>query len=259
MRYFVLCSVICLCAVGALEADIILHLELEGNADDSANSHDGTIYGNPATVAGPVGQALDFDGNGYIAVPHHADLSPINAMTVSAWFKPNSFNLGTYSWPAIMKKYNDSERSGFSMEIGQVYESTPKVSIIVNSLAGNESTTAYPVSTDTWYYLAGTYEYNSDTDQSTLTTYFGSNFQPLQSSFTTFSGPLKFSSENLNIGRDNWNTNSSRYFDGIIDDVRIYNETLTGTQINDLYIPEPSTFIICSLFAICVLCLRWHR
>lgn len=252
MRWLILFSVISLCAVGQLEAGLVAHWKLEGNGDDSANSHDGTIHGNPTTVAGQVGQALEFDGNDYIDVPHHADLAPANTMTVSAWFKPNSFNLGSMSWPTILKKTNDAEVSGFSMEIGGIYERTPSVKFVVNSTVGNESTANYPVTTDTWYFFAGTYEYNSTADQSTLTTFFGPNFQSLQSSVTTFDGPLKHSSEDLNIGRDNWNTGSSRYFNGIIDDVRIYDEALTGAQVNDLYamVPEPSTFVIFTIGAL---------
>jgi len=181
-------------------------------------------------------------------------------MTVSAWFKPNSFNLGSYSWPAILKKVSDAEMSGYSMEIGQVFERTPKVAFIVNSAAGNESADAYSVATDTWYFLAGVYEYDSNADGSTLTTFFGPAFQSLQSATTTFDGPLKYSSENLNIGRDNWNTGSSRHFSGIIDDVRIYDEALTASQVNGLYmIPEPSTFALATFALLGLLGWGWRR
>jgi Concanavalin A-like lectin/glucanases superfamily/PEP-CTERM motif len=260
MRCLILFSVITLCLVGQLEADLVAHWGLEGDGVDSTGSHDGTIYGNPATVAGQVGQALDFDGNDYIDVPHHADLTPSDAMTVSAWFKPASFNMGSYSWPAILKKANNYEPSGFTMEIQQVYESTPKISfIVVNSSGGNESPDVFPVTTDTWYFYAGVYEYNSGTDQSTLTTYFGPDFQSLQqSNVTTFDGPIKHTTENLNIGRDNSYTQSSRYFDGIIDDVRFYDEALTETEVNDLYaaVPEPSTVVMLIAGLIGVLVIR---
>lgn len=104
-------------------AGLVAHWEMEGNANDSADSHDGTIFGNPVPVPGVPhlgGQALAFDGNDYINVPHHSDLTPPDAMTVSAWFKPESFNMGSYSWPAILKKVSDAEMSGYVMEIGQV-------------------------------------------------------------------------------------------------------------------------------------------
>ena len=255
MKRLILCAAVLLFGVGQTQAELVAHWKLDGNGDDSANGHGGTVNGATPTEDrfGNANGALLFDGsNDYIDVSHHADLTPANAMTISAWFKPNSFNLGTMSWPAILKKVSDAGMSGYSMEIGQVWEGTPKVDVIVNSAAGNESThNAYPVGIDTWYFLAGVYEYDSNADESTLTTFCGSDSQSLQSRATTFDGPLMHSDANLNIGRDNYLTGSSRHFNGIIDDVRIYNEALTSEQVNALYtIPEPSTVALLAMAAV---------
>ena len=114
MRCLVLCAAAVL-VVGAArytKASPVAHWQLDGNGSDSAGSHDGTVYGATATEDrfGNANSALLFDGsNDYIAVPHHADLAPSNAMTITAWFKPNSFNLGSYSWPTILKKVHPGE------------------------------------------------------------------------------------------------------------------------------------------------------
>ena len=261
MKRLVIGVVALLSCLQSAEAALVAHWELDGNGNDSVGSHDGTVQGATATEDrfGNANSALLFNGsNNYITVPHHADLNPTNAMTVMAWFKPNSFSLGSYSWPAILKKTNDTAQSGYSMEIGQVYEGTPKVNVIVSSAAGGVAPpNSNSVATGTWYFLAGVYEYNAGT--STLTTYFGHDSQVLESSTTTFDGQLNHSSENLNIGRDNWNTGSNRHFNGIIDDVRIYNEALTASQVNGLYIPEPSTLILLTMGAVGLLAYGWRR
>jgi len=252
-----LVALVVLVVVGHVEAGLVAQWKLDGNGDDSADNHDGTVYGATGTEDrfGNANSAMFFDGStDYIDVSHHADLTPTNAMTISAWFKASSFNLGSYSWPAIVKKYNDAEVAGYAMEIGQVWEGTPKAGGGVGTGTGNHAPAPFPVETDTWYFHAMVYEYDG-TGQSTMTRFFGADFQALQSATTTFDGQLKDSETNLNIGRDNWNTGDLRYFHGIIDDVRIYNEALSSQQINDLYtVPEPSSALLLTAGGVAYAC-----
>jgi concanavalin A-like lectin/glucanase superfamily protein/Calx-beta domain-containing protein/fibronectin type III domain protein len=211
---------------------------LDGNGEDSADDHDGTVHGaiSAPDRFGNANSAMLFDGsNDYIAIADDPDLRPTTAMTVTAWFKPNSFNLGSYSWPAILKNVSDADQSGYTIEIAQVYEGTPKVGFSVSNADGPVSAGSFAVGTDKWYYLAGTYEYDPQTDQSTLTTFFGEHSGVLQSQSTVFSGPIKHSTLDLNIGRDNYNTGSNRHFNGTIDDVRIHNGALSEGEISALH------------------------
>ncbi len=251
--HIALATMVVLVGIGQVEAGLVAFWEME-NGSDSVDGHHGTIHGNPTLVDGVPhlgGKALAFDGNDYISVPHHTDLTPIDGMTVTAWFNPTAFLPGpAFSWPAIIKKVNDAENSGYTMEIPQA-EVTPKASFIVSSSTGGVSTPDLdlrPVAIGTWYFLAGVYEYNAGLNQSTLTTFFGPDFQTLQLASTTFTGPIVHSSLDLNIGRDNYNTGLDRYFNGIIDDVRFYDEALGLPEIEDIYtIPEPSTITLAAL------------
>ena len=67
----------------------------DGDAADSADSHDGTFYNgstpvSPATSTGLVGAALSFDGNVHVKVPHAPELAPA-AVTMEAWVYPTAF------------------------------------------------------------------------------------------------------------------------------------------------------------------------
>ena len=62
----------------------------EGNPNDSADSHDGMLFGGAGYAAGKVGQAFAFDGAGdYFEVPDSAAFRPTN-FTIEGWFRPGS-------------------------------------------------------------------------------------------------------------------------------------------------------------------------
>jgi len=255
-------ALLVLVVVRHADADQIAHWELDGNGDDSVNGHDGTVYGATATTDrfGNANSALLFNGSSdYIAVPHHADLSPPNAMTVSAWFKSNYFNPGPFTWPAVVKKANDGTFSGYGIEVANV-PANPETGFFVYDGTNALGPGGFLVETDTWYFVAGIYDYNATTDVRTLTTFFGDQSGVLESKTTDFAGPMQQSTIDLNIGRDPYYTGSNRHFNGVIDDVRIYNEALTSQQVNGLYtVPEPSTVV--SLIGLGImLTLTWvHR
>ena len=218
--------------------------------DSSGNGHTGTVVG-ATWVSGVSGNALSFDGtNDYVemrpvqGVP--PDLNPTTAITVTAWFKADSFKLGSYSWPSIVRKTDPigyPESNGYVLEIAKVYQGDP--SITFNSyLAGHgwvgAAPQGLPVNKDTWYFVAGVY------DGKNVSLYLGHDNQPLVAvSSPDVSGDIVAASNNLNIGRDPWKPGEDRYFNGKIDDVRIYNRALTASEVNVVYnYTPPKTYAI---------------
>lgn len=64
----------------------------DGNAQDSTGRSSGTLNGNVSFAPGEVGQAFNFGGAGYVALPASADLVGSVAFTVSAWVKTTAAN-----------------------------------------------------------------------------------------------------------------------------------------------------------------------
>jgi hypothetical protein len=66
--------------------------ETEGNTtfDSSVNLNNGLLTNNPLRVEGMIENALEFNGSNYVCVAQDSSLNLINALTVSAWVKPNS-------------------------------------------------------------------------------------------------------------------------------------------------------------------------
>jgi hypothetical protein len=79
---------------GNASAEILVHWKFdEGSGiiayDSSGNGRNGTLEGNPEWVEGKIGGALDFDGNGDRVVDEDAEnyLNGLDALTVCIWIK----------------------------------------------------------------------------------------------------------------------------------------------------------------------------
>ena len=76
-------------AQATLTDGLVAHWKLDGNANDSAGSNNGTIYG-ATPVTGQIDGALEFDGvNDYVNLGNPASLNFSGAITISAWIKPD--------------------------------------------------------------------------------------------------------------------------------------------------------------------------
>ncbi len=185
--------------------------------------------------------ALQLDGSNAYVFAGDTGLGP-PTMTVTAWFRADSFGSG-YSWPAIVKKSDNTQTNGFSLEIGKVYEGTPVVSFVAyldDGQGWGNASWSETLNVDTWYFVAGRY------DGSSFDLFAG----PYDGQLThvpglSRSGNIIPSVNDLNIGRDPSNPGSARSFNGAIDDVRIYGGALSQAEIEAIYnVPEPSTLIL---------------
>jgi hypothetical protein len=176
-------------------------------------------------------------GIGYVSVQDSSDLRPSNAITFTAWFNSYSFDLGSYSWPAVLKKSTyPNQNDGYAMETQWVYESAPEMSSDMVTSGSGLTISHLPISTNTWYFGAGVY------DGTTLKFYLGqSDLRTLDVNSQNCSGTIQNSLGELWIGADPANPYSNRAFTGAIDDVRIFNKALSVAEINQIYNAESLT------------------
>jgi len=256
--------VVCLllgCSTGALATvDPVAYWSFNNPVDlghdDSGNGHNG--IGATTSTTGSWGNAGNFDGASYLNVADATDLNPTSAITITAWFKADSFNYGSYSWPNIVRKSDNDGSLGYEMEIQRVYENNPcagfGVELKGQGWCGPVGVEALTLTPGTWYFLAGVY------DGTAVRMYLGtSELPPLVVMSTNYSGNIVPSSNNLTIG--NALIYGDRSFDGAIDEVRIFDRGVTSGEITNLYLynaltPEPSTLL---LLGIGGLMLRKHK
>lgn len=172
--------------------------------DISGNNQHGTLINSPIWTAGKYGNAISFDGiNDYITI---GDLDLPGSFTVSFWATADNLGAGCHG-SAVMKRYD----YGFELCDGQM------LGQVGNGAGGFDVALAYTIpQTGVWNNYALTY--NGVTAMLYVN---GSLVATASKSHTSNNNPLM-------IGT--WNT-SSEFYDGLIDEVRIYTRVLTPSEI----------------------------
>ena len=180
--------------------------------DSSGNQNNGTIVNGTWTTSGKYGNALVFNGsNAIVTVPGAASLDLTNAMTLEAWVDPSVVN---NAWCDLIYKGDDN----YYLEGASPSSSAPAVGGTFGGANANVyGTAATEVQTPghTW---------PRPTTGSTLRLYVNGT----QVSSTARTGSIATSTNPLQIGGDSI---YGQYFNGAIDEVRIYNVALTQAQI----------------------------
>ena len=174
----------------------------------------GTISGGATWVS----NRLSFDGNsGYVSIGNSSTYKPKN-FTVSLWF--NSNDLGGVAYSHALVGNGSDCCNGFGISCGGNV-----VWFWVGSGASprkNEMTS--PVVVNTWYNLVATYNEGS-----------GSKLYlngVLKNGSSVFTGSLVYDTNDFNIGRL---YGVYYYFNGKIDNLRIYNRALPLTEVVAIY------------------------
>lgn len=201
----------------SLQDGLVGHWKLDGNAkDDTIYNNHGTIYGAISTIDrhGQANSAYDFDGtDDYIEGVNNNLTDWPDGITVSVWVKSDTAN------------WNDtgmlvSKRSSFILHPN----SGSKTIRFYRSNGGAWSSVAYTSSVDLtqWNHYVGTY------DNSTLKLYENGELKNSKS----VTGTIDSDTGNVFFGRDD---GLSRYLDGQLDDIRIYDRALSSNDISKLY------------------------
>src|SRR5919197_1558180 len=182
-------------------------------ADLSGNNNAGTTSGAVATDGGKYGGALSFDGvNDWITVNDSNSLDLTTGMTLMAWVNPTAL---AGSWRTVIFKEGGAGSIDYSLyaaestnkPVGQVYVDGEQNALGTTSLAPS-----------TWTHLAVTY------DGATLKLYVNgvvAGSKSVSGAITPTTGAPRIGGNNI------W----SEWFQGVIDEVRVYNRALTQAEI----------------------------
>ncbi|MBP8304535.1 MAG: discoidin domain-containing protein, partial [Phycisphaerae bacterium] len=196
------------------------HWKLDGNGQDSSgNGNHGTLTGGPAWVsAGRISGALDLDGiDDYVDCGAGASLDITDQVTVCAWIRPD--DVGNSEHNEFVAKgdtgYALKHEVNNRLEFFVYDEGWYSASLPVEPAAFNGQ----------WHHVAGTY----DGHQVKL------YVDGVLVASLVHEGVIASAAYNVNIGRNSQET--TRFYDGQIDDVRIYHGVLSRTEISRLAAP----------------------
>lgn len=193
------------------------YYRLDGDVQDSSgNGNDGTEYGNPQYVGGVNGSALDFDGDDYVRVPDDDSIgnSGMSGLTFSMWIYPRDDS----SYMHVAGTTDDWDGDGYNF-----YLRGGKTDYEYSFMIDGSTARGGNIDTDRWIHLAGTYN----------GTFMVLYLNGTQVGETSTSGNINPNDEDLYIGRVR-GYGSASYFDGLIDDVRVYDYALDQEEIEDL-------------------------
>jgi hypothetical protein len=227
---------------------LVAHYLFNGNSnDESSNSYDGTVNG--ATLAadrfGNIDSAYSFDGDDFISIGGN----PLNSIgsgefSVSLWAKVQTFDpdtgylmffgndrVGTNADEEVIAIAANGENASLGRSDQFAYFVYDQYETSVNDVV------ASPADNSSWYHLVATVSDNN------LSLYINGSVVD-----STASNPYNFTSSYWNyltIGAAKYD-NSIRYaYEGLIDDIAIYDRALTGAEIQQLAaVPEPTTMLL---------------
>ena len=191
--------------------------ELAGpsTADRTGSGNNGAISGATWSASGRYGAALNFDGSNDLVTVNDANaLDLTTGMTLEAWVNPD---VAPNNWRSIIAKERASNSLTYQLTAGSNSSNRPATRIYagggVRSLPGGTRLTA-----GTWVHLASTYD-------GTTMRLFVNGVQVASQAQT---GAITATTNQLRIGGS---TTMSQYFDGRVDEVRIYARALTAAEI----------------------------
>jgi glucose/arabinose dehydrogenase len=181
-------------------------------ADASGNGHTGVISGAAWSTLGKYGNALSFDGvNDWVTVNATSLLNITGAITMEAWVFP----IATTGVRDILIK------EGSNVDIYNLYarngNGRPESNVFVGGSNRVAQGTA-ALTVNVWTHVAGTY------DGTTVRVFING----VQTASAAVSGPIATSTGVLRIGGNGlW----GEFFQGRLDEIRIYNRALSQAEI----------------------------
>lgn len=193
----------------------------ESNANDSVGINNGSALSNMGYTNGVIGQAFSFNGtNGYVSIPDSASLDSLtNHITIEFWMKSGTTN-NNPDWRGLVTKGNSSWRV-----MGTSGAKT--VDFAADGLTPNLDTGGTRIVNDgNWHHVAAVY------DGTNLYLYVDGTLDASRAA----SGTITKTSDVLAIGNDTGAPPGYSYlFNGLIDEVSIYNRALSSQEIQSIY------------------------
>ncbi len=210
-------------AVAPDPAGLVAHYEFEGDAADTSAfqpSADGTLVGNPTFAPGVFGQAIDLDGDGdYVDCGNESFFDINDQLTVTSWIKVSEFDK---KYQAIIAKGDNSwrlARAGDSNNIEFACNGTAATRWTGKGEIPWAVFGTTDVNDGKWHHIAGVF------DGTRLQLYIDGVLEAAKAAAKS----IDVSNYNVCIGANA--QVPGREWNGLIDDVRIYNYALSQAEI----------------------------
>jgi len=219
------------------------HFELDGSFSDvSGRCQNGrTVGGDPTFGSGQVGRAVNFDGDSQVSFGNVGAFERSDPFTLAVWMRGG----GNTPMSALQKIDNPESRRGYEflfddLELVGIQRRAAQLTIRVTSHwpdSAIQIRTTNKLHLDNWYHLALTYDGSGKA--AGLQLYINGKRHQTEVLQDSLSGMIKTDAE-LQIG----NKTLGKPFKGGIDDLRLYDRALDGSEVEQLAIHYPIRTIL---------------
>ncbi len=197
-------------------------------ADSSGSGNTATLVNGVSWVSGKIGTAVSASGtNQYVSIPA-VNLSGTNGVTLTAWVNRTYSTSGGHTLFEDTTNYNGST-TGFA-----VFPDDNSCGGLQAALHGNVGYVANcynQPSSGAWHHLAFVFD-KSKAGAAEVSFYLDGVLQTATRSLLTSTNTNNFGSNPIYVYSRGGTT---EYASGIVDELRVYNSALTGTQIQQVY------------------------
>ena len=195
--------------------------------DLSGNGNTGSLISTTKWVAGRSGSVLSFNGTSdYVDVGSNAIIKPVSAITVSAWVKFNSLTADIRAISDWHQSVIEDRWIFYEISATEIYW------YVCNANGVGIGYVSYTPALNTWLHLVGVY------NGSVVTLYVNGVSVGTPASL---SGNMNAGSA-VNTVRIGKQAETGWCFNGLIDDVRIYNRALSASEVQQLYVNPYAMF-----------------
>ncbi len=213
----------------------------DDDATDHMGNNNGTLESGAGFALGEINDAFSFNGSNQfvlIGQPVPADLQIQNNFTLSAWIYITSYpaNVGSGPWQHIFGSQYSANHAGIALYLGGSvsgsYTGVPPGSIDLDIGSGSSwysviTTSQIPL--NQWVLVTATATANNPAQ-----VYYNGVLQPTMTpgGETVWNGTVSYTGAGFAIGQ----TLGANYsFNGLIDEVQIYNAALTTADVQGIY------------------------
>jgi len=202
--------------------------EASGNPSDSSGV--GTTLTNVSTtafVSGKYAKAADPDGAAdYFYAADNASLSIAGDLTVSAWINPDTVSAGSYDIAGKWDYISSADHQSYLLQ-----QSGDEIVMYIDSINSYVTTDAVNMTAaGGWYHVVATYKAAS----ATVSVFV--NGQPVAATTTgTIPTSIGDDTDRFHIGAEDSSTTTNNFYNGQIDEARVYNRALSSAEVSQLY------------------------
>ncbi len=207
----------------ATDAD---RLDTSGNATTLTESATDSVV----AAVGKFHNAADFElgDTEYLSAADNSALSITGSLTLAAWIRPETVSAGSYNIIAKWDGANESYR---------LFQNGDEIRLELDSAGNYQETSAANLAVSTYYHVAGVYDSTSQTARIYI-----NGVETASTTTGTIPASIGDDAGVFHIGAEDSTGGATGYYDGYIDEARVYNRALSGSEIQRLYNWAPGPF-----------------